>query len=176
MLLGDGRRQLAERRRSACRRPRSPRARPGTSHDSRVRLDLHVHAQRLADALDDALACRRSRRRGCRRSSGRRRPTPVQAHASARRSPRAREKRAPISNSRTSRCSRRRLCATASTRPGSDRRPQHGEGLRQRVGDRHDDRSAAANGAAAASAMKPKVTASENPAPVMIAAQLRAPA
>ena len=45
---------------------------------------------------------------------------PVHAQAVERAfAPRLRRKRAPTSNSRTSRCSRRRLCATASTRLGN---------------------------------------------------------
>ena len=140
-----------------------------------MRLRLRVDAQRLADALDDALDVEEIDVAACRRSSDRRRRARSRRTRATRRSPRARENRAPISNSRTSRCSRRRLCATASTRPGStDGRSTakfSDSGLA--IGTRSPS---AANGAAAASAMKPNVTASENPAPVMTVAQLRAPA
>ena len=75
--------------------------------------------RRLADALDDALHVEEVDRRGVPPPQWSPPTAPVQAHARARRSPPRRVKRSPISNSRTSRCSRRRLWATASTRPGS---------------------------------------------------------
>jgi hypothetical protein len=58
--------------------------------------------------------------------------------ATARRSPADRESRLPISNSRTSRCSRRRLCETASIKPGSADGRSTEKVLGQRIRDRHE--------------------------------------
>ena len=96
-------------------------------------------------------------RRHARRSTPR--PTP-------RVSPPRAEKRAPISNSATSRRPCRRLCATRVHQPGHERRAQHVELRRQRVGDGDEVAGSAANGSAACRSMKPNVTASDSPAAV----------
>ena len=159
-------------RRVACRCVTTAAARPGTSHASTcgsVR-DLDADSASQTRSTTPFMSKKSTVARAAAPVLGRR--CPVQAHASARRSPRGREKRAPISNSRTSRCSRRRLCATASTRPGSadgrstakfsdsglaigTRSPSAGE--RRRGGLRRRSRTS-----------RPR----RNPAPVMTRAQL----
>ena len=166
--LGDRRREL----------PDEPDGRPA-GHDAAAALagrpagtpragsKRSRHVERRAQLLDNALDVEEVDLAPARLTSAPARPVPS-TRARQRGSRRvASLKRAPISNSATSRRPWRRLCATASTRPGrSDGRSVSNLADSGLASATDRGRRPARTRRAAAASMKPNVTASEKPAAV----------
>ncbi len=122
---------------------RASAARPDARNGRSTGAILDCQSRRTGQRFDDALSRRRSPPVRVGPDQCGAAAAPHHANAAARPSPSA-VKRLPVSNSRTSRRSRRRLWTHASSRPAQQRRPQDGKLLGKRIGHggRLDPRSA----------------------------------
>ncbi len=151
----------------ACRpqiRDASPRSAPARGTDASPRAAVSDSPRPASERLDDALEVEEGDVAGASRSSPRRRARPSRRAPSARRSPLVATNRVPNLEQPHVALPVAAVVAHRVDEARQQRRPQHGERLRQRVRDRHEVAPRRANSRAALSAMNENVTHSLKPA------------